>query len=226
MKEDRRLRRWLMFSVGVVFTALGIGIMTIAGVGTSPISSVPNVLSLIFPPSIGVFSFSFNMLLILFQAILLGRRFPKIWLLQIPFTLVFSAIIDLTVSLLRPAAPQSYPFQLLVLLLGITVLALVVTLQVFANVLMLPGEATVQAVSLRFGLRFGNAKVATDAVLTAIAAAISLAAFRGLNGVREGTILAAILTGQVVKLYTRLLDAPLRHILGQPPAEEGPRPAD
>ena len=107
MKEDRRLRRWLMFSVGVVFTALGIGIMTIAGVGTSPISSVPNVLSLIFPPSIGVFSFSFNMLLILFQAILLGRRFPKIWLLQIPFTLVFSAIIDLTVSLLRPAAPQS-----------------------------------------------------------------------------------------------------------------------
>ena len=226
MKEDRRLRRWLMFSVGVVFTALGIGIMTIAGVGTSPISSIPNVLSLIFPPSIGVFSFSFNMLLILFQAILLGRRFPKIWLLQIPFTLVFSAIIDLTVSLLRPAAPQSYPFQLLVLLLGIAVLALGVTIQVFANVLMLPGEATVQAVSLRFGLRFGNAKVATDAVLTAIAAAISLAAFHGLNGVREGTILAAILTGQVVKLYTRLLDAPLRHILGQPPAEEAPRPAD
>ena len=226
MKEDRRLRRWLMFSVGVVFTALGIGIMTIAGVGTSPISSIPNVLSLIFPPSIGVFSFSFNMLLILFQAILLGRRFPKIWLLQIPFTLVFSAIIDLTVSLLRPAAPQSYPFQLLVLLLGIAVLALGVTIQVFANVLMLPGEATVQAVSLRFGIRFGNAKVATDAVLTAIAAAISLAAFHGLNGVREGTILAAILTGQVVKLYTRLLDAPLRHILGHPPAEEGPRPAD
>lgn len=226
MKEDRRLRRWLMFSVGVVFTALGIGIMTIAGVGTSPISSIPNVLSLIFPPSIGVFSFSFNMLLILFQAILLGRRFPKIWLLQIPFTLVFSAIIDLTVSLLRPAAPQSYPFQLLVLLLGIAVLALGVTIQVFANVLMLPGEATVQAVSLRFGIRFGNAKVATDAVLTAIAAVISLAAFHGLNGVREGTILAAILTGQVVKLYTRLLDAPLRHILGQPPAEEEPRPAD
>ena len=197
MKEDRRLRRWLMFSVGVVFTALGIGIMTIAGVGTSPISSIPNVLSLIFPPSIGVFSFSFNMLLILFQAILL-----------------------------RPAAPQSYPFQLLVLLLGIAVLALGVTIQVFANVLMLPGEATVQAVSLRFGIRFGNAKVATDAVLTAIAAVISLAAFHGLNGVREGTILAAILTGQVVKLYTRLLDAPLRHILGQPPAEEGPRPAD
>ena len=45
--------RYLWFTIGVIINAFGVAIITKAALGTSPISSVPYVLSLRFAPRLG-----------------------------------------------------------------------------------------------------------------------------------------------------------------------------
>ena len=51
-------RRYLMFFAGVVSSALGIALITLAGMGTSAVSSLAYVLTFVFPGvSLGCFTF-------------------------------------------------------------------------------------------------------------------------------------------------------------------------
>ena len=102
------VRRYSMFFAGVPICAAGIALITRAGLGTSPISSIPFVLSLITPPTMGVYTFVFNMLFLACEALLL-RRFTALQALQIPATLVFSACIDLALDLIPTQYGGPYP---------------------------------------------------------------------------------------------------------------------
>lgn len=44
-----KLKRYLIFLAGLFINALGVSLITLADLGTSPISSIPYVLSLNFP---------------------------------------------------------------------------------------------------------------------------------------------------------------------------------
>lgn len=198
------VRRYSMFFAGVPICAAGIALITRAGLGTSPISSIPFVLSLITPPTMGVYTFVFNMLFLACEALLL-RRFTALQALQIPATLVFSACIDLALDLIPTQYGGPYPMSLLYLAAGCLVMALGISLEVMADVIMLPGEAFVRALSRALGREFGNVKVCFDSSLTLAAALIALLAFHKLNGVREGTLVSALAVGQLVRFYTRRL---------------------
>lgn len=75
--------RYFWFTIGVIINSFGVAIITKAALGTSPISSVPYVLSLEFPWSLGQFTFVMNLFFIAAQVVLRGRKFPPIQLLQI-----------------------------------------------------------------------------------------------------------------------------------------------
>ena len=68
-------------------------------------------------------------------------------------------------------------------------------MEVLANVAMLPGESFVRAFPPPGIPNFGNTKVAFDVSLTVIAAILSFLFAKRLDGVREGTIIAALLVG-------------------------------
>jgi len=193
-----------MFTAGVLTCAVGIAFITRAGLGTSPISSAPFVLSLITPLSMGVYTLSFNMLFLVCEA-LLRRRFTWRQALQIPATLIFSACIDASLSIIPTQYGGPYPLSLLYLAAGCVIMGLGVSLEVMADVIMLPGEALVRALSQRYGIEFGNVKICFDSSLTAVALVVALLAFHRLNGVREGTLVSAFAVGQLVKLFTRRL---------------------
>ena len=95
--------------------------------------------------------------------------------------------------------------SLLYLAAGCLVMALGISQEVMADVIMLPGEAFVCALSRALGREFGNVKVCFDSSLTLAAALIALLAFHKLNGVREGTLVSALAVGQLVRFYTRRL---------------------
>ena len=65
------LSRYGWFTAGVLLNAFGVALITKAALGTSPISSLPYVLSLRFPVTLGQFTFLMNMLFILAQVLLL-----------------------------------------------------------------------------------------------------------------------------------------------------------
>lgn len=55
------------------------------------------------------------------------------------------------------------------------------------------------------GLKFGNLKVALDVTLVLLSVAAGYIFLGRLSGVREGTIAAALLVGQVSKLFSGAL---------------------
>ena len=200
-----KLKRYIVFLIGLFINSLGVSLITKADLGTSPISSIPYVLSLNFPFTLGQFTIAFSLLLILIQLTILRRNFKMEHLLQIPISILFGYFIDLTMMLLFFVNPESYISSVAYLLIGCLVLGFGVYTEVLANVAMLPGESFVRAVSSTWKTEFGSTKVAFDVSLTVIAAALSLIFSHRLNGVREGTVIAALLVGFIARLFGRRL---------------------
>ena len=199
------LPRYLWFLAGVLINSFGVALITRAALGTSPISSLPYVLSFRFPVTLGQFTFAMNLFFILGQVLLLRRDFQPIQLLQVAVNAVFSAFIDVSMELLSWLEISSLPMAVLVLVLGCAVLAFGISVEVAPRVLMVPGEGIVQAIAAVTGWRFGNVKVGFDAALVATALVLSLLFFHRLQGLGAGTILSALAVGRFVNLYNRRL---------------------
>ena len=199
------LPRYLWFLAGVLINSFGVALITRAALGTSPISSLPYVLSFRFPVTLGQFTFAMNLFFILGQVLLLRRDFQPIQLLQVAVNAVFSAFIDVSMGLLSWLEISSLPMAVLVLVLGCAVLAFGISVEVAPRVLMVPGEGIVQAIAAVTGWRFGNVKVGFDAALVSTALVLSLLFFHRLQGLGAGTILSALAVGRFVNLYNRRL---------------------
>ena len=211
----------MVFCLGLFINSLGVSLITKADLGTSPISSIPYVLSLNLPLSLGGFTVLFSLLLILMQLVILGRQFRLEHLLQIPVSFAFGYFIDLCMALLTFVRPQAYGGKVCYLLLGCVVLGAGVFLEVIADVVMLPGESFVRAIVSRWGTEFGVTKVAFDVSMTVGAALLSIA-FRGtLSGVGEGTVAAAVLVGFIARLMGRKLGVVKKLLLGG--GDRGPK---
>lgn len=199
------IKRYIFLLAGLFVNGLGVSFITKAGLGTSPITSIPYTLSLGFTPTVGMFTLVFNIFLIILQVILLRRNFQLQNLLQLPIIALFSFFIDLTMSLLGFMQPETYAMKVVSLIVGCLILGFGVFMEMVANVAMLPGEATVRAVSDVFSTDFGKTKIAFDSSMTIIAAILSFIMFKHLDGVREGTIVAAILVGFIARLFKKYI---------------------
>ena len=199
------IKRYIFLLAGLFVNGLGVSFITKAGLGTSPITSIPYTLSLSFTPTVGMFTLVFNIFLVILQVILLRRNFQLQNLLQLPIIALFSFFIDLTMSLLGFMQPETYAMKVVSLVIGCLILGFGVFMEMVANVAMLPGEATVRAVSDVFSTDFGKTKIAFDSSMTVIAAILSFIMFKHLDGVREGTIVAAILVGFIARLFKKYI---------------------
>ena len=84
-----KAKRYLIFLIGLFINSMGVSLITKASLGTSPISSIPYVLSLNFPMTLGEFTILFSILLIAVQLLILKKNFrPEHWL-QIPISFAF-----------------------------------------------------------------------------------------------------------------------------------------
>ncbi|MDO5845252.1 MAG: DUF6198 family protein [Methanocorpusculum sp.] len=198
------LKQTALCIAGIFIMAVGVSLSVKADLGTSPISCLPNVLSLALPLSIGGFTFIMNICFVLAQIAILRKRFRPFQLLQIPMIFVFSVFIDFTMFLLTPLAPDFYPVQFFVMILSCAVLALGITILIKADVLMMAGDALIRVISQEAHKKFGNVKICFDVTLVVMSVIVSFALLGGLYGVREGSVIAAVLVGTIVKLYQKM----------------------
>lgn len=209
---SRQIERLVWYSAGILINSFGIVLITKGALGTSQISSIPYVLSLQLPSiSFGMFSFIMNMVYIVLQALLLRRQFKPIQLLQIVVNVVFSASIDVFMAMLSFYAPQQLFTRVLSAVAGCIVLAFGISVEVAPDLIMVPGEGIVAAISKVSGRRFGSVKVVFDVTLILIAALLSWLFFGNIVGVGVGTLLSAVSVGQFVNLINRHVPL-LQHI--------------
>ena len=199
------LKRYLIFLVGLFVNSLGVSLITKANLGTSPISSIPYVLSLNFPFTLGNFTIFFSIFLIVLQLIILRKNFKLEHILQIPVSIIFGYFIDLTMIFFSWVNPEAYIMKIVYLLIGCLILGVGVYMEVLADVVMLPGESFVRAIVLTWKTNFGTTKICFDVSMSVIAAVLSFIFAGSLAGVREGTVIAALLVGFIARLIGKKL---------------------
>lgn len=197
-------KRYLLLILAVMIQSAGIALVVKSLLGTSPISSLPYVLSLISPFTFGQTTFAVNMVFVVFELLMLRRDFPAIFWLQVPVTILFGFCIDFFMQLFA-ILPEAYALKLLLCLLGTSLVALGVAGQGIADVLMLAGEGAVYVFARKFHINFGKVKVGNDISLVAIAAIVSVLTMGTIEGIREGTLISALLTGIIARFYLRHL---------------------
>lgn len=215
MNRSEMIKRYILCVISLFFSALGVAFTKHAELGVSPISSVANVMSCRYVElSLGTWLIIWNCILILGQIIILRSRFQWIQLLQIPLSFLFGIFTDLGVWMVSCIPVNSYLMKLLLVIVGIIILGFGISLSVIANVIMNSGEAFVKAISDTIHREFGNIKVIFDVSCVALALILSLLLFNfQIIGIREGTILTAVLTGFVVKFFQTKLGNSINHVL-------------
>ena len=215
MKAKEKVKRYVLFIISLWFSALGVAFAKCGDLGVSPLSSVPNVLSLRFMAlTMGEWLILWSVLLIVGQIVLLKKEFPAEHLLQVPLAFVFGWFTDAGMAIARLVPVRGYPMQLCMVVIGFVLLGFGVALAVIANVIMNAGDGFVRVLARKLDKNYGNVKIAFDVVNVLLSVGLSMALFGGaVHGVREGTLLAALCTGLVVKFFTKRLKAPLDQVL-------------
>lgn len=215
MSKKELVKRYAVFIVSLFVMAIGVAMTKKAELGVSPISSVANVMSIEFTSlSIGNWLIIWNCVLILGQILFLRKKFQPVQLMQIPLSFLFGYFTDFGMWIMSFFDTDTYVVKMTFVILGTVILGFGVALSVIANVVMNSGEAFVKAVSDVTHVDFGNLKIGFDVSCVVISVILSLVFFNmKIVGTREGTIIAALTTGVLVKLFSKLIKKPLEKVL-------------
>ncbi|MDO5332353.1 MAG: DUF6198 family protein, partial [Bacillota bacterium] len=200
-------KRYCMLIIGLVINSFGVALITKGSLGSSPIASVPFALSLAFPQlTLGTWCAIFDIFLVLLQFIILkGKMEKRDIILQVILSFGFGLFCDIGSMVFSWVHPASYIENLVCLLCGTVFFGFGVNFELTGNISMLPGNAFPKAVAIRLGKEYPPCRVACDISFTVISGIISLVALGKLVSVREGTVIAAFLVGNMVKLVKKLL---------------------
>lgn len=191
--------RWLLLVWGMLVATAGIVFITRAGLGTTPISTVPFTVGEITGLTFGEATFAVNILFVLVQWALLRSRFHYSSFFQIPIVSVFSWFIDLHMGWTAWIGDDPYVVRFLWGLLGNLFLAFGIYWQVASKTIVQPGEGMVLAFSVVLRKSFGTIKIWNDVTLVVLAVLLGFVFLGHIAGVREGTVVSAFLVGFLIK---------------------------
>ena len=193
------LKRYLLLLLGLSIMAFGVAFSIKASLGTSPISSVPYVVSLFAPLTVGTATIIMHCVFIVMQILILRRDYHPIQLMQLPVAFFFGYLTDFGVWAVQGISYDTYWQQWIICIIGIFLVAVGVSLEVKAGVVVLAGEGVVLAICKVLPVKFGYMKVGFDVTLVVVACLLSVVFTGQLQGVREGTVAAAVFVGLIAK---------------------------
>ena len=188
-----------VYSVGLFILAFGVALSIHANLGISPVSSWPITVHMASGIGEGLSKTLFLILCIIIQIVILRKDFRWIGLTQILFSFLFGFFLDVAIWIIGDFALHSYFEQLI--MFGISTLLIGIGLAVYleAKLISLPAEGIIDALLQKYPqLTFQKVKVTLDCILVMLAIATTLIFMGGLYGVREGTIMLALMVGRIV----------------------------
>ena len=204
------MKRGLVYFLGLFIMALGVVFSVKSSLGVSPVTSLANVTHQITGIALGVCTTGTYCFYILVEVLILGKDFKASMLLQILASFFFGLLVSAATALLDfIPAPQSYPLRLVFLFISIPLVSFGVMLYLAPAILPTPGEGLSLAVSKKLGKPVASCKIITDCCMVGLSAVTSLVFFHTLVGVREGTVIAALTVGFLMKRMMRYCQAPL-----------------
>jgi len=202
-KKNNTVLRYLLFLVGLFIASLGVAFSTKAQLGVSPVSSIPYSVSLV--SNLLTFGGWLNLLSVIqisVQVLILRKKCKVAEIvIQTILAFVYGYLTNFSCYLIRGLTVTSYFAKFGFMLLSCVVLAFGIWIQLKGGVAMLPGEAMNRAISDAIGKKYENVKIFFDVAYIVISAIICYIFLGRLEGVREGSIIAAVLVGFIIKGY-------------------------
>ena len=213
--EGSPVRRCILFIVSLFFVALGIRLSLIAALGTGPSTAFSAAMSKIVGKDVAFWLFLINVLCVVIQIVIYGKKFNPFQLIQVAASLVFSLFVAYVDPLVSWWTPSNYFVRLIQLLLSIALQAFGVLCVVKAGIIRMPMECSLIAIQTKIPLKVGTLKILFDLFWLLAALILSgiyllvhdsftIASFTSLAGIREGTFITALLTGLFINFFDKL----------------------
>ena len=200
------IKNYALFLIGLFIASMGVALSAKAGLGTFPVASVPYSVSLVnHTLTFGLWLNMWSVLQIAVQIALLRKKCkPVEIIIQTVLAFVYGYLTDFSCKLISGLQANTYIMQFALMILSCFVLGFGIWIQFKGGVAMLPGEAMNRSISEVTGKKYENIKIFFDVLYIIVAAAICFIFIGKLEGVREGSIIAAVLIGNIIKLYNSL----------------------
>lgn len=203
------VKNYMLFLIGLFIASLGVALSTKAGLGTSPVSCIPYSVSLLSDAlSFGGWLNVLSVIQIAVQILILRKNCNAAeMVIQTVLAFVYGYLTNFSCYLISGLVVDTYPEQFICMLASCFVLGLGIWIQLKGQVAMLPGEAMNRAISTVTGKKYENVKIFFDVAYILVSVLIGVCFLGGLKGVREGSIISAILVGNIIKLYQKVWNA-------------------
>ena len=222
IKASVAIKRAVFYLTGLFILALAISIAVRSDLGVSPVSSMYLSLSNVTGIEFGNATMIVLCVYTLAQAAILRREFKWYQLLQILCAVLFGKFVTLTGGLVAFMQPSNYLERLGMIVLSTVLIAVAMKLYMLADLVPNPADGLVAVIAKKFNLKFANVKNVFDLSSVAVASALSLIFLGRLEGLREGTLLAALGVGRVIALIDRIDNGRLRRFVFEEVAAPAP----
>ena len=209
----------LFYVIALFFMAMGVAFSANSNLGISPVNSLPYVISDIVGIAPGTAHIIVFCSYIVVQILLLRKEFQPMQLFQIAFSTIFGYFVNFTKWIVGDFVfPGGYFGRLLLQCVGIVFVAFGVFLYLETELVPMPMEGMTMAISKNVGKPFPTVKTVVDCVVVALGIMLTIVFLHKIpfvhEGVRirEGTILAALVTGKVIDIIRKPLREPVRKL--------------
>ncbi|MFD6510504.1 YitT family protein [Bacillus sp. NPDC060175] len=196
---NRTLKRIILYVLGLFFMSIGISMSIQAGFGVSPVSSLAYASTLTIGLSVGVTMALANVLYIIIQVILSKRMELNEFVSQFIISFLFGFFMDATLFLVQLfPAPETLLARSVYLIVSLFVIAVGLMGYTTAKLPLMPYDALTYAISGKFNLKFGKAKILSDLINICVAGAICIVFIQSLGSIGIGTLIAAYFIGKIL----------------------------
>ena len=208
MEKRKMQARGELALIPLIFVnSFAVVLMLYSGSGISAISSVPYAFNQVFPRiSLGTWTYIFQALLVA-ALFILRKKIHLPYLLSFVVGFFFGIAVDLHEAWIG-LLPKGIFFQILYFCISYLLICFGIALANRCKMPIVPTDLFPREFSRITGLAYSRVKICFDVTLVVLAVLVSVLTAGSINGIREGTLVAAVVVGFLV----RLLHGPFRTV--------------
>ncbi|WP_409275089.1 YczE/YyaS/YitT family protein [Neobacillus sp. SCS-31] len=199
MTQMNITKRLALYCFGLFFLSLGVSFSIQAGLGVSPVSSLPVAVSLTTGLSVGATTVLANVLFIIVQVILNKRIEIREYTVQLIVAFLFGFFMDVTLFIVQLLpTPETIVARVLYFIVSLFVLPAGLFGYIKAKLPLMPYDALTYVISERFSMKFGKAKITSDLLNVVVAGSVCLIFIKSFGSIGIGTLIAAYCNGKIL----------------------------
>ena len=204
-KNKITVRGELALALAVLVNSFAVAMTVYAGLGISPVSSVPYAVSLVFPFfTLGTWTYLFQGVLVI-TLMVLRKRFVPSYLFGFVVGFCFGKLLDVFGAWL-PCLPFGWGWRIFYFVISCPIVALGIALSNRCKLPIIPTDLFARDLAEIIRKPYPKVKTTMDLTCVGVAAVLTVAGTGTLKGVGIGTVVAALTYGRLAGVVGNLLD--------------------